>query len=400
MKKIIYTILLMVGSYSFAQGYPKMETMTLVPQNAPTNPIEGQVYYDIGQKAVFVYNGSDWVNSSESSSISDATEINLAPAIDIDGGGDETNVQQAIEKLSLLKLNNLIEDRSGSSVDGIQLETEAELASNGEIIGNNVVLCSDCPPMILQTENTFEVNDFRGIDDRSNDSPEFVFSDVKPGAVVQIEANRLEDASYSGINFMEHPDSEGFVSNIEQLVDIRILPSGRAIRKYISLPEIIGGGNESSELVKNSALALDATNSNDLLSIGESGGQVSLNSSLQSVTSDTSNGYTSFVYRVQKNNSTISAHGATFYFDVDSNSQYDVKVLSRTSGTGSATTGFVIDATNFHKTGNQSHTDWLEVDYQVTSVDTSMSFYVQPDRSGSDGNAWVELLISIKKVSQ
>ncbi len=75
MKKIIYTILLMVGSYSFAQGYPKMETMTLVPQNEPTSPIEGQIYYDVNQKVVFVYDGSDWVNSLEDTDNQTAAEV-------------------------------------------------------------------------------------------------------------------------------------------------------------------------------------------------------------------------------------------------------------------------------------------------------------------------------------
>ncbi len=99
MKKIIYTILLMAGSYSFAQGYPQMETMTLVPQNAPTNPIEGQVYYDIGQKAVFVYNGSGWVNSFEDTDNQTAAEVVFTPS----GPISAVNVQGAIDELGLEK---------------------------------------------------------------------------------------------------------------------------------------------------------------------------------------------------------------------------------------------------------------------------------------------------------
>ncbi len=111
MKKIIYTILLMVGSYSFAQGYPQMETMTLVPQNAPTNPIEGQVYYDIGQKAVFVYNGSGWVNSLEDTDNQTAAEVSFAP----NGSVSSVNVQEAINELGFEKASDAVVIKKNTS---------------------------------------------------------------------------------------------------------------------------------------------------------------------------------------------------------------------------------------------------------------------------------------------
>ncbi len=118
MKKIIYTILLMAGSYSFAQGYPQMETMTLVPQNEPTSPIEGQIYYDVNQKVVFVYDGSDWVNSLEDTdnqilnliggnndqlTISGGNTIDLSSLAGVDNSISETN--QTIDEDRILDLN-------------------------------------------------------------------------------------------------------------------------------------------------------------------------------------------------------------------------------------------------------------------------------------------------------
>jgi|GEM_PF-7059466 len=75
MKKIIFLILIMITGFGFSQGYPQMETMTLVPQNAPVNPVEGQVYYDAGQKSVFIWNGSQWLNSVTADTNTDSQDL-------------------------------------------------------------------------------------------------------------------------------------------------------------------------------------------------------------------------------------------------------------------------------------------------------------------------------------
>ena len=74
MKKIIFMAALLLGIASYAQVYPQLDTYSLVPINAPANPVEGQVYYDVLSKKVFIWDSLQWVELTDNS-LSEADQI-------------------------------------------------------------------------------------------------------------------------------------------------------------------------------------------------------------------------------------------------------------------------------------------------------------------------------------
>tara|TARA_R110002051_G_scaffold257435_5_gene316445 strand:+ start:32262 stop:33299 length:1038 start_codon:yes stop_codon:yes gene_type:complete len=157
--------------------------------------------------------------------------------------------------------------------------------------------------------------------------------------------------------------------------------------------------NSNDELNVGSASAFANDNTTDLMPVGSAAGQLLLNTCLQSVQSDSTNGFgASNVLRISKNNSLTSAHSGTFYIPTDNDTQYKVFVLTRTSGTGAMRTGFG-EVVETNVVSSQSHTVWQLSEYVVTSTTLGyIRFYLQPDRGGLDAYAWVDVLISIKEL--
>ncbi len=138
MKKIIFIILILIGGFAVAQdGYPKLKTMTLEPQSAPANPIEGQIYYDTVQKAIFVYNGSNWVNST-----ADAVVLN------------NTTTSTSTTEAATANIAKVLADE-------IQ-NIDAELATTGLVISNHTSEISSLQTALNTTTTSafnFEVVD-------------------------------------------------------------------------------------------------------------------------------------------------------------------------------------------------------------------------------------------------
>ncbi|MEM1337815.1 MAG: hypothetical protein AAF634_10095 [Bacteroidota bacterium] len=76
MKRLFLILLFTMGYWGFSQGYPQMDTYTLVPTNAPTSPLEGQTYYDQTSKKVFVWDGTQWLDLSETTVDNSLSEAN------------------------------------------------------------------------------------------------------------------------------------------------------------------------------------------------------------------------------------------------------------------------------------------------------------------------------------
>ncbi|MEM8507955.1 MAG: hypothetical protein AAF717_09000 [Bacteroidota bacterium] len=133
MKRLFLILLFTMGYWGFSQGYPQMDTYTLVPTNAPTSPLEGQTYYDQTSKKVFVWDGTQWLDQTIVDTDNQiAIEVPNAPA----GTIAATNVQDALDELA-----------SEKAEDGAVLKKNvSNLISSGTTIHNGSGFGIDMEP--------------------------------------------------------------------------------------------------------------------------------------------------------------------------------------------------------------------------------------------------------------
>lgn len=133
------------------------------------------------------------------------------------------------------KISNTISGRTGTAISAAMFQTEAQLITDGDSAADEIVFCSDCPPMETQTATTFDVDDYRGIDDRATDTATFTFQGLKAGSVVVIEIDRATVFAISGLTPTNSGWASGFVANTRQSAMIMVQPSGDAFIKITTI---------------------------------------------------------------------------------------------------------------------------------------------------------------------
>lgn len=147
--------------------------------------------------------------------------------------GDTANgaSQNTLYDYLITLVKNTISGRTGTAVDGIMIQTEAQIATDGDPDTDEIVFCSDCAPMELDDNTTVTADGYLGFDDRSSDTGTYTFSGLTEGSVVVIEMDRASAPSLSGITPSNSGWADDFVADTEQTFTLVVLPSGRGFIK-------------------------------------------------------------------------------------------------------------------------------------------------------------------------
>ncbi len=107
MKKAFLTVVLLVTAIVAkaqidANALMGLPTATTVEMNGITGAAVGQCLYNTDNNAIYYYTGTVWQRTTDDQ---DASEVNLATAVDLDEGGassptNETTVEQALQAIA------------------------------------------------------------------------------------------------------------------------------------------------------------------------------------------------------------------------------------------------------------------------------------------------------------
>ncbi|BFP40460.1 hypothetical protein FGF1_13050 [Flavobacteriaceae bacterium GF1] len=119
MKKVFFMAALLLGIASYGQGYPQMDTFTLVPSNTPASPLEGQTYYNQATNTVLVWDGTQWRDLITIDTDDQALSLSGSNLVLENGGSVDLSalIASSITDNSLSEVNQFIPNSTIRNVD-------------------------------------------------------------------------------------------------------------------------------------------------------------------------------------------------------------------------------------------------------------------------------------------
>ncbi len=399
MKKTVFLAAMLLGILTSAQEFPKMDTFTLVPINAPVSPNEGQTYYDQTSKKVFVWDGTQWLDLA-------ITDTDNQTASEVSVTAIPSNYSAATQDVEahLAGIDTALGAVGGGSGSGLTTE-QAEIISNRfkthrDTISNPTLTLSNShfypgtPNRGAKYVNVFDTNATITVDASVINENTTAFFQAEDGVTLTFQAEVGTFFDVDGLGRTQGFTSDGQYELALEPISITLIKVYQAIpTAYVptSGNPVPLASNPNPDLIVNSGLSF-TNNQNSLPAFDPGFGNGALGATA-SVVAETSHNYAGVNYVIRVNSDTGGATNRVVFDLNPPAGTFDYVVAYRqVSGGGSGRfrlTGGV--SASVDNQGLNSST-WTTVSGSATFTGASVDLTCY-----ASSGAVVEYLITIKE---